>query len=513
MSNNDNNFSSKRVLKNTVFLYFRQMLLLGVSLYTVRVVLNALGENDYGLYNVVGGIVIMFSFINSGMVQASQRFLSYEMGVENGFRLDKIFSSINTIHWIIAIGSIVLLETIGLWFVNTQLKLPEGRDYAANIVYQFSIFSFVFGVIGVPYNAELIAHEKMNVYAYTSIGEAIFKLLICYVVMMTSYDKLMVYGLLLMLVAALNTFVLYIYCRKRFVECRTLFSWDNVLIRKIFSFASWSFLGNLGFSFKKQGVNLLINIFFGTAVNAARGIAYSVSSIVSQFANNFMMAMTPQITKQYASGNIKEMITLTCRGCRFSFYLLYLIGFPAIIFAPIVLKYWLVDVPQYTIIFLRLAIVLLMLDGLAIPIGKAIDSTGNNKLFQITIALIMLSDIPVSYLLLKFGLPPYTVMYVGIASSTVAVFARLIILRKYIKEFKLMDFLRTVIMPSVRVVLFSCLAVAPLIFCFEMDDLFGLFVTVFSIIATMIGVYFLGLDIREKDFIMSKIIRKKKYAH
>lgn len=506
MSNN--NYSGKRVAKNTMFLYIRQLLLLVVSLFTVRVILNALGESDYGLYNVVGGIVVMFSFINSGMVQASQRFLSYEMGADDICQLDKIFSSINTIHWIIAIISIILLETLGLWFVNTQLNVPEGRLYTANLVYQFSIFSFAFGIIGVPYNAELIAHEKMSVYAYISVGEAIFKLLICYIVMMTSYDRLSIYGALLMMVAAINTLVLYLYCSRKFVECSTFFSCDKSIIAKIFGFASWSFIGNLGFSFKKQGVNLLINIFFGTAVNAARGIAYSVSSIVSQFANNFMMAMTPQITKQYACGNIKEMIKLTCRGSRFSFYLLYVIGFPAIIIAPTVLKYWLIEVPEYTTIFLRLAIVLLIIDGIAIPIGKAIDSTGNNRVFQITIAMIMLSDIPVSYCFFMLGLPPYTVMYVAISSSICAVFARLIILKKYIPEFKITYYVHCVIMPSICVVLASCVAVLPIILVMEMTDFIGLLVALYSVIATLVCIFLFGLDKEEKSFIYSKISKK-----
>ena len=215
MSNN--NYSGKRVAKNTMFLYIRQLLLLVVSLFTVRVILNALGESDYGLYNVVGGIVVMFSFINSGMVQASQRFLSYEMGADDICQLDKIFSSINTIHWIIAIISIILLETLGLWFVNTQLNVPEGRLYTANLVYQFSIFSFAFGIIGVPYNAELRAHEKMSVYAYISVGEAIFKLLICYIVMMTSYDRLSIYGALLYeAIAIVTSLSIFIFCYHTF---------------------------------------------------------------------------------------------------------------------------------------------------------------------------------------------------------------------------------------------------------------------------------------------------------
>ena len=503
--------SGKQIARNTLFLYFRQLILLAVSLYTIRIILDVLGASDYGLYNVVGGIVLMFSFINAGMIQASQRFLSYEMGCNSGSTLlTKVFASINTIHWMIAGVTILLAETIGLWFINTQLNIPEGREIAANWVYQFSIISFVFGVLGVPFNASLIAHERMDVFAYISVGEAILKLIIVYIVQISFYDKLITYGFLVLFVALLNTSVLWLYCRNYYVECRKYFTFEKGILKRIIGFASWSFVGNIGFSFKNQGVNFIINIFFGTTVNAARGVAYSVSSVVSQFANNFMMAITPQITKQYAAGDINNMIKLSFTGSKFSFFLLYIMGLPAIILAPVILKYWLVDIPEYTIIFLQLAIVLLMVDGLATPIGKAIDATGNNKLFQITVAIIMLMDLPISYFLLRNGYEPYTVMYVALFTSVIALFARLAILKKYVPLVSYLSYLKEVIIPSLKVIVMTIMCVIPIIYYMPNTDIIMLLSAILSFVVALIAIYIFGLNLNEQNFVKNFIKKKIK---
>ena len=506
-----NQVTGKDIAKNTMFLYFRQLVLLAVSLYTVRIILDVLGASDYGLYNVVGGIVMMFSFINAGMIQASQRFLSYEMGRGSELPiLSRVFSSINTIHWMIAAVTILLAETIGLWFINTQLNIPEGREIAANWVYQLSIISFVFQILGVPFNASLIAHEKMDVFAYISVGEAILKLLIVYIVQISLYDKLITYGFLVLFVALLNTSALWLYCRNKFLECRNYFSLEKGCLTKIIGFAGWSFVGNLGFSFKKQGVNFIVNIFCGTTVNAARGVAYSVSSIVSQFANNFMMAMTPQITKKYAAGDIKSMISLSFSGSKLSFFLLYIMGLPAILLAPVFLKYWLVEIPQYTIIFLQLAIVVLMIDGLAIPIGKAIDATGNNKLFQITVASIMLMDLPISYFLLKMGLEPYSVMYVAIFTSIIALFARLIILKKYVPLLSILMYIKKVLVPSFKVILVTIVCLFPILYFFANTDVVILIAGILSFIIALLAIYIFGLDNSERKFFKDFVVKKIK---
>ena len=320
--NNKTMSNNSRIAKNTLFLYVRLIATLLVSLYTSRVILSALGFADYGLYNVVGGIVVMFSFINSGMVQASQRFMAYEMGQGNEENLKSVFATTNTIHFIIAGVILLLAETVGLWFLNTQMNIDPLRMVAANWVYQLSVFTFLIGVISVPYNAALIAHEHMNVFAYFSIIEVLLKLLIVFVVQWSETDKLILYGFLVLLVAIINRLLYNGYCYTKFEECKFSFRYDKRYFWKILSFAGWSFVGNIGFSFKKQGVNILINIFFGTVVNAARGIAYQVSGIISQFSSSFQMAIIPQIVKQYAAGNINQMLSLAYRGSKYSFYLL-----------------------------------------------------------------------------------------------------------------------------------------------------------------------------------------------
>ena len=295
--------SNKRIAKNTLLLYFRMLLTIVVGLYTSRVVLNTLGVNDYGVYNVVGGIVAMLSFLNSALTAASQRFIAFELGRGDLSKLKKIFCTSVTIHATLAAIIFVIAETVGLWFVNTHLNIDADRMVAANWVYQFSIFTFMLTVLSVPYNSCIVAHEHMNTFAYISILEVTLKLLIVYLLLVINYDKLITYGILVFAVALVVRLTYGIYSKRHFEECTYHFSFDKQLFKEMFSFAGWSVVGNLGFSFKDQAANIILNLFFGTVVNAARGIALQVNGIISGFSTNFMMALNPQITKQYAAGN------------------------------------------------------------------------------------------------------------------------------------------------------------------------------------------------------------------
>lgn len=507
MSNNS------RIAKNTIFLYVRLIATLLVSLYTSRVILSALGFADYGLYNVVGGIVVMFSFINSGMVQASQRFMAYEMGQGNEENLKSVFSTTNTIHFIIAGVILLLAETVGLWFLNTQMNIDPLRMVAANWVYQLSVFTFLIGVISVPYNAALIAHEHMNVFAYFSIIEVVLKLLIVFVVQWSETDKLILYGFLVLLVALINRLLYNGYCYKKFEECKFSFRYDKRYFRKILSFAGWSFVGNIGFSFKKQGVNILINIFFGTVVNAARGIAYQVSGIISQFSSSFQMAIIPQIVKQYAAGNIKEMLSLAYRGSKYSFYLLYLLTLPVILLTPFILEVWLEKVPETTTIFLRLALIVSLIDCTAIPLGKAIDATGNIRLFQILIAIIMLCDIPISYVFLKFGFPAYVVMYVAIFTSSIGLLARLLILKRYIPTTSIYLFFKDVIIRILVVSVISYFVMTALTSLHAINWLWAITVVIASLFVNTIIILAFGLEATERKSLTGRLLAiiKKKF--
>ena len=317
--------SNKRIAKNTLLLYFRMLLTIAVGLYTSRVVLNTLGVSDYGIYNVVGGIVSMLAFLNSALTAASQRFIAFELGRGDLSKLRKIFCTSVTIHATLAVIIFIIAETIGLWFINTHLNIDANRMVAANWVYQFSIFTFMLTVLSVPYNSCIVAHEHMNAFAYISILEVTLKLLIVYLLLVINYDKLTTYGILVFAVALVVQLTYGIYCKRHFEECAYHFILDKKLFKEMFSFAGWSVVGNLGFSFKDQAANVILNLFFGTVINAARGVALQVNGIIAGFSTNFMMALNPQITKQYASGEIESSMKLVYAGSRFSFFYLLLL--------------------------------------------------------------------------------------------------------------------------------------------------------------------------------------------
>ena len=437
--------NNKRIAKNTLLLYFRMFVTMAVGLYTSRVVLNVLGVDDYGVYNVVGGIITMVSFLNIAMVQASQRFLSFELGVGSLERLNKVFCTSVNIHLAISIIAVLLGETLGLWFVNTQLVIPEGRMAAANWVYQASILTFVVGVISVPYNSSIVAHEKMSAFAYITILEVILKLMIVYLLLVIPFDKLIVYAILMVLVSIIIRLCYTSYCTNHFEECTYRFVFDKKLSLDMFSFAGWSLLGNLGFSFKDQISNIILNLFFGPAVNAARGIGMHVAALVNTFATNFTMAINPQITKQYAAGNLDESRKLVYAGSRYSFYLLSLVSIPLIINIDYVLKLWLGIVPKYTSQFVVLTLLTSLLYALSGCVTTAIQATGKIKWFQIGISVIMLSELPIAWILLKFGYPPYSVMWPSVLTYLIAVLFRFWLIKCYVEGYRYTDYLANVV--------------------------------------------------------------------
>ena len=505
---NDN--SNSRIAKNTAFLYFRTLFNIVVGLYTSRVILQTLGVEDFGIYNVVGGIVMMFSFINSGMVAATQRFISYELGRKNAIRLNQVFSMAILVHFLLAILIFLLAETFGLYFLNFHMNIAPERMYAANWVYQCSILSFILSVVSVPYSACIISHEHMKVYAYISILDHLLKLLAVLVLPFFFIDKLIVYAVLLFSIAFFIRIVNTVYCKRHFGECRFKYVKDKQLFREMFSFAGWSFLGNLGFSVKDQGINILVNLFFGTAINAARGIAYQVSAVVSGFMANFQMAMNPQITKRFAAGEVNSMLKLAFCGSRYSFFLLMLIAIPFYIRAPYVLELWLGNVPPYTIIFLRLVLVMLLVDSMANSLVVAMQATGKIRDFQIVISIIMLANLPISYVILKIGADAYSVMYVAIATSFIGLLARLYLLHRLVR-FRLMDFILGVILRN----LFVCLlaVILPAYISHYLPDNFGglLLVCIVSLLSSLITIYVGGLQNEERTYLLTRINKIVRY--
>lgn len=432
--------NNKRIAKNTLLLYFRMILIIIVGLYTSRVVLNTLGVSDYGIYNVVGGIVAMLAFLNSAMVAASQRFISFELGTGNMEKLKKVFCTSVSIHIALAVIILLIAETLGLWFVNTHLNIPPERMEAANWVYQCSILTLLLTIVSVPYNSCIVAHEHMKAFAYVSIVEAVLKLLIVYLLLLGDFDKLIFYAILVVVVALIIRIIYGIYCKRNFEECSYRFVFDKQLFKEMFAFAGWSIIGNFGFAFKDQGSNVILNLFFGTAVNAARGIALQVNGIISNFSNNFTMALNPQITKQYAAGDVEASVKLVYAGCRYSFYLLLLIAVPVMINIDYLLQLWLGTVPEYTSQFLMLALIAALIDVMARPLVTALQATGRIKIFQIVICIVVLCELPLAYVILHYGGKPYWAMYPTIFVTFVGLFVRFFILQKMISAYQLHSF-------------------------------------------------------------------------
>lgn len=423
---------NKRIAKNTAFLYIRMFLIMGISLYTSRIVLRVLGENDFGLYNVVGGIVMMFTFLNGALAGATSRFITYEIGRKDYIQLHKVFNVAFFTHIIIAFIIIILSETVGLWFLYNKMVIPEGRFDAAFWVYQISILSCVLSITQVPYSAAIIAHERMNIYAYVGIVEVVFKLAIAYLICISKYDKLIVYALLLFVVQLLLMMYYRIYCNKHFAECKLMLVKDKRMYKNMFVYAGSDMIGNLAGLAQGQGLNLLLNMFFGPAVNAARGIAYQVQGAVTQFSGNFMTAVKPQIIKQYAAGKINDMMQLVIQSSCFSYYMMLLIVVPICFEADFILSLWLGEYPEHTVNFLRLILVLCMIQTLKTPRTTVFHATGKILLPNIVVGTILCFAFPIAYIVLKLGGGPDSVFWTAIGCMAFSEVASIFILKKRI---------------------------------------------------------------------------------
>lgn len=497
--------NNKRVAKNTLMLYARMLFTIIVGLYSSRVVLNILGIDDYGIYNVVGGIVVMLAFLNSAMTAASQRFISFELGTQNYQRLKDVFSTSITIHLIIAGIIFIIAETVGLWFLNTHMNISLERMTAANWVYQCSILTFMITVVSVPYNACIVAHEHMKAFAYISMIETTLKLVIVYLLFILPIDKLVAYAILILNVSLIIRVIYGIYCKKNFEECKYQLNFNKQLFKEMFAFAGWSIIGNLGFSLKDQGSNIILNLFCGTAINAARGVALQVNGIISNFSSNFTMALNPQITKQYASKNIHESIKLVYAGCRYSFYLLSIISIPVMINLDYLLSLWLKNVPPYTTEFLFFALISALINSMAPPLVTAMQATGKIKVFQIIICIIMLCELPLAYITLKLGYKPYLAMVPSILITIIGLFARIILLKRLIKAYSIKHFTIHIVIKSIVIISFCYLLSYVIQNQFSTNILSFILTSLTSIIITLLGIYTLGLTSTEKYIINSKI--------
>ena len=407
--------NNKRIAKNTIYLYIRMFLTMIVSLYTSRIVLRVLGDSDYGLYNVIGGILTMFSMFSGALTVGTQRFLTFALGEKNFEKLQSTFSMVLGLHLAIAVVILLLSETIGLWFFYEYLKIPDGRMTAALWVYQFTILGFLINLIQLPFQACLIAHEKMSMYAYMSIYDVVMKLMLVIILQYVTFDKLVLYAVVVFVVNLTSAVIYNFYSRRQFSECTFRIAWDGNLAKKFASYSGWNIVGgSIGF-FTNQGINILLNIFCGTIVNAARGLSITVNTFLLNFVNNFQTAVNPQIVKLYAANEYDKLHRLVIYNCRIAEYLYLLIAIPIFIEIEFVLKIWLGDYPEYTPVFVQIILIQSAWNPLSYPVGMLIHASGRMKWPSIWASLLILI-FPISYILLKTGYSPVTVY---IASATI----------------------------------------------------------------------------------------------
>lgn len=503
MGISDNN---KKIAKNTLFLYLRMFLSMGVSLYTSRVVLQVLGVENFGIYNVVAGLVVLFAFINNAMATATQRFLSFALGKENTDEVKRVFSMSLTSHMAISVFVLLIAETVGMWML-WKMNFPVDRLYATNWAYQFAVFTCVVQIIRVPYNASIIAYERMSFFAWISIIEVILKLFIVYLLWIYRGDKLIFYSFLLFAVTSLVNLVYKIYCNQQFSITRYHYFWDKNLFKHFVSFSGWSLAGSLASVSAQQGLNMILNIFCGVLVNAAVGISNQVMGAVGQFLSSFQTAFNPQLVKSYATGDKDYFMSLIFKSSKFSYYLMLIISLPTIINCDFFLRIWLGEVPEYAVKFSQLMLIFLLFDAISGPLWISVQATGKIKNYQLLMASLIMLNLPITYLLLKFGCSPVYVFVGRVVINIITLFVRIIYLRPLI-ELPAMDYVKQVLSPITLVTLLALPIPLWMNQALVVDWMNVIMESFICVLISMLFVYIAGLTKGEKDMIKGLIISK-----
>lgn len=481
----------RRVIKNTLFLYVRMLVILFVSLYTTRILLRQLGAVDYGLNSVVAGVVAMTSFMVGAMSNASTRFFAFALGQDDPGATQRIFQSTLTIYLGFVVLVVALAETVGLWFVCNKLTIPPDRMVAARWIYQFAVLSMVFSFIRVPYNSSIIAHERMDFYAWTGILEVFLKLAVVFLLVLNGGDKLIRYGILTFLVTVVITVVFMFFCHTRFEECVFRLRYNRKDSAEILGFAGWQFVSSLGDVALDQGVNIVLNLFFGPVVNAARSLAYSVKSQVAAFVGNFQVAATPQITKLYAAGEKQAMQRLLLQTSKISFILMIVITLPAFIGADWLLDVWLDEVPANTALFVRLMMVNILVDSLGGTMNIGMNATGRIAVYFMTISIFKLLTVGMVYLLFRFfSLPPEYSVVCTIGYSVLSIFIKVVIYSRSV-GFPAWDYFSGVILPDLVVMVVSLALIVPCYWLFDLASIPILLAVVFYAfcISALVGLF------------------------
>lgn len=475
-----------------------------VSLFTSRVVLQTLGIVDYGVYNAVGGIVAFFSLITTSLSNSISRFLSVSLASGNNEELNDVFCTSVIIQFVMALIIGVILEVLGVWFLNEQMNIPLSRLQAANWVLHFSILTFCISLVSVPYNALIIAHEKMSAFAYISIIEVVFKLLVILILFYINYDKLILWSFSLACISILVRFIYSKYSNDHFPESKFHFFFKRDLFMTIGSFAGWSFIGEAAGVLKNEGVNILLNIYFGPVVNAANGIAQQINNLIFQFVNNFLTAVNPQIIKKYASNDLAASFYLVMNSTRYAFYVIFIIVVPILFCTYNILAIWLVDVPEHAVYFVQLIVILAVIETICLPLITLQRATGVMRNYQIVVGTIHLLNFPVSWFLLSLGLAPEIVYIVAIFLGFINLFARLFMLRRIV-PISVRQFLIEVILNIFFVSFVSLLILFGLLLIFNLPLVIRL---VFTIFVPLIVVFLFGLKHEEKQFVISTLKNK-----
>lgn len=510
---NDHSYNNKLLVRNTAFLYFRTVIIMVVTLYSSRVILNGLGINDFGLFNAVAGLVSMFGILTSSLSVAISRYLTYELGKDalNIGKLKKLYSVSLEIQVFLAIIVLVLGEIVGVWFVNTKLNIPIDRMVAANWVWQGALFSFIINLVRVPYNAVMIAHEHMNAYAVFSVIHALLKLAICFVILVGSFDRLVLYALLLTIVEFIFLAIYFFYCKSKFQECCYHHTKEKSLISEMFGFAGYSFMNNSANILNLQGVNVLINIFFGVVLNAARSIATQVEGAIMQLVQNVTFSINPQITKSYAAGDKSRMFSLVCKGTIYSYYLMLLFAVPVFLEAEFILTIWLKTVPDYTVVFLRLTLIAALCKMLGNTGYTACMATGDIKMYSIWITAVGIWVFPLTWVAYKLGATAEYAYYAFIVIYILVEVVRLLLMKQML-EFPPLLFLKEVIAKIVIVT--PLVFILPFVFHQIMaSGWLRLIVVLFvGTLSTGLGVSFIGLNNNERHYLIS-LVKSKQVKH
>lgn len=505
------NYCNNKVAKNTLYLYFRTLLVMGISIYTSRIILDVLGVEDYGIYNVVGGFVSMFSVLSGTLTAASQRFIAFELGKENS-EIKKVFSTTVSIHVLLALVLFFLLESIGLWFLNYKMNITPIRLNAANWVFQCSVITFCVNIISIPYNAAIIAYEKMSAFAFISIFEVLAKLSSVYALYCITFDSLIVYAIFMLIIALTLRLIYGSYCSCYCNNCRYQFILDRPTFKAILGFCGWNFIGSTSSILNSQGINMLINLFFGVTLNAARGVSHQVDNALNTFVQNFMMALSPQITKSYAAKDFDYLNRLIVLGTKFAFFLFWTISIPFFFCADYLLQLWLKQVPDGSVIFLRCAIIYTLSQTLSQCLYHSMLATGNIKKYQIIVGGLSLLAFPTTFLCYKIGLPAEYGYISTIFFSLICLAVRIFLLEEMVPEFSRLFFFKGVILRCLLVSMTAALFIIWVnkILIVSSFAIFLLKVIVIMTISLIIIILY-GITNQERNYILYFV--KKNICH